>query len=211
MLLMWLAATQVVAQNVWERPQDESATIQKQSVKAKKIEKENKDAKYLRGAVPTVNGNVEWVLDVDVPGKSAQQIYDRMYAILMDLTRSEGQLEGSGLALVNKQDHIVVAGVREWLVFSNSFLSLDRAKFYYTLVARCSDGHLNLTMNHIAYKYDENGKMQSYKAEDLITDDEAVNKKNTRLYKGTGKFRRKTIDRKDYLFRKVQELVQKDI
>ena len=201
LMAMPLAA---MAQNVWEKPKEESLEKTAKVVTVK----ENKDEKYLRGAVPIVNGDVCWTLDVDVPGKSAQDIYDKMYKTLTDLTKSEGQLEGSAVSLVNKQDHIIVASVREWLLFSSNFISLDRTKFYYTLVARCSDGHLNMTMDRISYKYEEERNKQVYKAEEWISDDNAVNKKNTKLYRGSAKFRRKTIDRKDQIFETVKNVLK---
>ena len=201
-LMMLALPMSVIAQNVWEKPKEEKVE------KAEKVKKPNKDEKYLRGAVPIVDGDVQWTLDVDVPGKSAQDIYDKMFKTLTDLTKSEGQLEGSAVTLVNKQDHIVVANVREWLLFSSSLLSLDRTKFNYTLIARCSDGHLNMTMNRISYKYDEERTNQVYKAEEWISDDAAVNKKNTKLYRGSAKFRRKTIDRKDQIFETIRNVLK---
>lgn len=201
-LMMLALPMSVIAQNVWEKPKEEKVE------KAEEVKKPNKDEKYLRGAVPIVDGDVQWTLDVDVPGKSAQDIYDKMFKTLTDLTKSEGQLEGSAVTLVNKQDHIVVANVREWLLFSSSLLSLDRTKFNYTLIARCSDGHLNMTMNRISYKYDEERTNQLYKAEEWISDDAAVNKKNTKLYRGSAKFRRKTIDRKDQIFETIRNVLK---
>ena len=201
-LMMLALPMSVIAQNVWEKPKEEKVE------KAEEVKKPNKDEKYLRGAVPIVDGDVQWTLDVDVPGKSAQDIYDKMFKTLTDLTKSEGQLEGSAVTLVNKQDHIVVANVREWLLFSSSLLSLDRTKFNYTLIARCSDGHLNMTMNRISYKYDEERTNQVYKAKEWISDDAAVNKKNTKLYRGSAKFRRKTIDRKDQIFETIRNVLK---
>ena len=201
-LMMLALPMSAIAQNVWEKPKEEKVE------KAEEVKKPNKDEKYLRGAVPIVDGDVQWTLDVDVPGKSAQDIYDKMFKTLTDLTKSEGQLEGSAVTLVNKQDYIVVANVREWLLFSSSLLSLDRTKFNYTLIARCSDGHLNMTMNRISYKYDEERTNQVYKAEEWISDDAAVNKKNTKLYRGSAKFRRKTIDRKDQIFETIRNVLK---
>lgn len=63
-------------------------------------------------------------------------------------------------------------------------------------------------MSHIRYYYEEKRNPQRMKAEEWITDKEAVNKKNTKLLPITGKFRRKTIDRKDYLFNKIEELLK---
>jgi colicin import membrane protein len=56
--------------------------------------------------------------------------------------------------------------------------------------------------------YEEERKPMRLKAEEWITDDEAVNKKNTKLLPVTAKFRRKTIDRKDFLFNKFESLLK---
>ena len=203
-LIMFIMPLTSLAQNVWEKPKD-TAT---ESVKEQEKPAENPNAKYLRGAVPLVDGKVQWVLDVDVPGKSAQEIYDIMFKCLDDLIKSEDQLEGSCIALVNKQEHTIVASVREWLTFTSNFVSLDRAKFQYTLIAQCTDGHMKMTMDRITYRYEEKAnKGTYYSAEEWITDDNAVNKKNTRLYPGTAKFRRKTIDRKDMLFETIKNML----
>ena len=48
----------------------------------------------------------------------------------------------------------------------------------------------------------------SVKADEWITDKYALNKKKTKLLKGSGKFRRKTIDRKDNIFGKICKALQ---
>ena len=203
--LMPLAA---VAQGVWERP--DAAGDAGKKVKEQKAEKPNPDAKYLAGAVTEVDGKVVWTMDVDVPGKSADQIYALMLQCFTDLTKTENQIEGSCVALVNKAEHMVVATIREWLVFTDKFFALDRTKFYYTLIASCADNHLNVTMSRISYRYEEGrepGGGYVYKAEEWIDDKHALNKKKTRLLPGSAKFRRKTVDRKDYLFSVIHEAV----
>ena len=207
-LMMMVLPMAAKAQNVWEKPAENNIEKKEVQAKAKEKEKPKENEKYLRGAVPLVDGYVQWALDLDVPGKNAQEIYDKIYQTLTDLTKSEGQLEGSTVTLVNKQDHIIVASVKEWLVFSSSFISLDRTKFNYALIAHCTDGHLHLTMDRISYKYEEERQGQYIKAEEWITDDNAVNKKNTRLYPGSAKFRRKTIDRKDQIFETIRNVLK---
>lgn len=196
-----------IAQGVWERPD-----ARNDETKEQQIEKPNPDAKYLAGAVPEVDGKVEWRLDVDVPGKTADQIYDIMLQCFTDLTKTENQLEGSQVALVNKSEHIVVANIREWLVFTDKFFMLDRTKFNYTLIAYCGDNHLTVTLGRITYRYEEERVRNGgyvYKAEEWIDDDSALNRKKTRLVAWSAKFRRKTIDRKDYLFSVIKEAVLK--
>ncbi|MCR5130887.1 MAG: DUF4468 domain-containing protein [Prevotella sp.] len=208
-LAMLLLPTFAMAQSEWERP----AKSESQPRKAL-FEKKNKtvDPKYLAGAVPEVDGKVCFTLDLDAPGKSAQQIYDTVYAILEQMTKEEKQFEQSQIALVNKADHMIAAKYREWLVFKSTALALDRTVFNYTIIANCSDGHLNLTLSRISYayeldRYDSEGLETS--AEEWITDKEALNKAKTKLNKVSGKFRRKTIDRKDEIFANITEALKK--
>ena len=200
------------AQNVWEKPENNS---QQQQIKKKAlIEKNlaNEDPKYLAGAIPLIDGKIVFTLDQDVPGKSAQQIYDILYKVLDQMTKEEGQFKESQVALVNKQDHIIAARFKEWLVFQNTFLSFDRTIFNYTIIAKCSDGHANITLSRMSYQYEidrPDTEAVETVAEDWITDENALNKKKTKLAKYTGKFRRKTIDRKDNIFETIKAELSK--
>ena len=199
----------VNAQNVWEKPTD----VPQQKKKAL-IEKNvaNEDPKYLAGAIPLVDGKIVFTLDQDVPGKSAEQIYNIIYNVLSEMTKEEGQFKESQVALVNKQDHIIAARFKEWLVFQNTFLSLDRTVFNYTIIATCTDGHANVTLSRISYQYEQDRSDTEgieTVAEEWITDEYALNKKKTKLAKYTGKFRRKTIDRKDNIFQTITDELNK--
>ena len=200
------------AQNVWEKPENNSQ--QQQQKKKALIQKNpaNEDPKYLAGAIPLIDGKIVFTLDQDVPGKSAQQIYDILYKVLNQMTKEEGQFKESQVALVNKQDHIIAARFKEWLVFQNTFLSLDRTIFNYTIIANCSDGHANITLSRMSYQYEmdrPDTEAVETVAEDWITDGFALNKKKTKLAKYTGKFRRKTIDRKDNIFETLKAELSK--
>ena len=74
-------------------------------------------------------------------------------------------------------------------------------------MAQCNDGRLEVKMTRIYYLYEEERDPQTYKAEEWIDDKNALNKKQTKLLRGSAKFRRKTVDRKDYLFGKFDELL----
>ena len=192
--------------NVWEipdQPQQQAKVVKKKEA-APKV-----DPKYLAGAVPEVNGEVVFTLDKDVPGMSADSIYDKVYAVISEIV-DEGK--GSGLqpqariAAVNKAEHTIAARVKEWLVFTSNFISLDRTEFNYTLIARAKDGPVSVKMERISAAYEMNRKDAAgmkEKAEDWITDKHALNKKQTKLSPLSGKFRRKTIDRKDNIFQRV--------
>lgn len=205
-LVACLIPMAVWSQGVWEAPVSANDVKNDMSVK-----KEDPDAEYLAGAVPEVNGKVEWKLDIDVPGKSAQEIYDIMFNYFTKFTKEENQLEGSRISLINKQENIIVVSAKEWLVFTDKLLSLDRTKFNYTLITYCKDNHLTVTMGRISYKYDEERSSGNhvYMAEEWINDKNALNKKKTRLLPGSAKFRRKTIDRKNYIFDEIKSTILK--
>lgn len=193
------------AQSEWEIPaNDQSKTAVKQEAKKKTKHVEaadSADLPYLRGAVPEIDGKVVFTLHRDVPGMSADSIYNRVYAYMEMLIRQPNQHDISRIALVNKSRHIIAARMKEDLVFSSSFLSLDRTVFNYMLIATCTDQHLHLTMDRLSYEYEmDRSTGFSETAEELITDKKAVNKKGTKLVRGVAKFRRKTIDRKDDVF-----------
>jgi len=135
-----------------------------------------------------------------VPGKNGKQIYDIMQNQLRRLTKEEGQLEQSRMVLEDPSKLQLVGNYQEWLVFKNKPLNLDRTRLMYHLIVDCKDGEATVSMTRIVYLYDEERDPQTYYAEEWITDRYGLNKKMTKLARVSGKFRRKTIDRKDYLF-----------
>lgn len=208
-LLACLPMMGMAQNNVWEIP--DAPTQQQQTKKVKKEKpKSTVGAKYLAGAVPEVDGKVAFVLDKDVPGQSADDIYNKVYAVMQQLvseTQDKDITPGSRIVAVNKTEHTIVANMKEWLVFSSSFIQLDRTQMNYILVATASDHHINVTMQRINYAYEMNrgDNGMQVKAEDWITDKVALNKKKNKLVKGNGKFRIKTIDRKDNIFSRISK------
>jgi hypothetical protein len=223
-----LCFTSSFAQSEWEVPgQTNTPVEQSKKEKAKKIKKVSetklkkqkkvialdaevsaKDRPYLKSnSVPIINGNVVFTLDIDVPGKNAQEIYNKVYSFLDNLTKEENQID-SRIALINKKEHIIAGKYKEWLVFSDQFLSLDRSEMDYTIIANCTDGHLKATLERIYYFYQE-GRSDELKisAEKWISDEYCVNRKHTKLLRSSGKFRRKTIDRKNVLFEELKNVV----
>lgn len=201
-LLMASVSMTGFAQNTWEQPEKEKEEAAK-IVKAKA----NPDLKYLQGAVPVVDGKVVFSKEFKAPGKSAFEIYNIIGKFFQNVTRESNQLN-SQIVKADTTDYELGARYEEWLVFQSNAISLDRTRLYYVLKAVCQDGKVQVEMSHIKYLYEEERRPQRYKAEGWITDKEAVNKKNTKLLPFAGKFRRKTIDRKDYLFNKIEELLK---
>ena len=191
-LPMWASAQD----NTWERIEQEPVT------------KENKDAKYLLpNAVPEKDGLVCFEASIEAPGKTARQIYDIVLAQLTRMTKEPNQLQNSIVAIQDSVNCKLGAAFHEWLVFKNTALTLDQTQFNYLLACTCSDGKAEVTINRIIYLYDLERDPQKYTAEEWITDKNCVNKKHTRLLPISGKFRRKTIDRKDFIFNKLESLL----
>ena len=205
-----LPKEEAVTKGGWAIP----TTVAKKKEEAKPVLMANgvelkEDPKYLEGAVKlNQEGKVEFTLDTDANGKTAKQIYDIVYEYMSDLTQSDENI-GSRVALVNPNEYIIANSMDEWLVFSNSFISLDRSEFKYQLVAKIADNHLNLKLLRISYNYEED-RPTGFKApaEQVITDKVALTKKKNDLAKIFGKFRKKTIDRKDQIFSEITALVK---
>lgn len=185
------------AQNTWEMQENEATGV-----------KVNPDQKYLVGAVPIVDGRVQFHTVINAPGKSAAQIYKIMLGYMTLMTKESNQTEQSRITLNDSINHIICGSYQEWLVFKSTALVLDRTRFMYTISVKCEDGKADITMNRIYYLYDEERNPETYKAEEWITDEYGLKKNKDKLSRVSGKFRRKTIDRKDYLFNKFAKLLK---
>lgn len=167
------------------------------------------DPKYLEGAITfDEQGKIVFDTEIEAPGKSAAQLYDLVFDYMSGLTHDK-ESKASRMALVNKDEHIIVNTMDEWLVFSNSFISLDRTECKYNLIAKITDGKVSLSINHINYIYEE-GRQTGFKlpAEEVIIDKVALTKKKNDLARIFGKFRKKTIDRKNQIFNEIAALVK---
>ena len=183
-IMTFLAFPALAQNNKWENPEQEK---QPDTEIKEKQQKKNKsklvDEKYLAGAVPEVDGHVVFTLSKDVPGESANEIYQKLYNIINEIVK---ETKADGL--------------------QPDIFSLDRTELNYTLIAQATDGHLKITMERIRYAYEMNRRENrgfEVSAEEWITDKEALNKRQDKLTKVNGKFRIKTIDRKDNIFGRI--------
>ncbi|MBO4613395.1 MAG: DUF4468 domain-containing protein [Bacteroidaceae bacterium] len=167
--------------------------------------KEKKDdSKYLKGAVPEVNGMVTFSKSFSVPGKTEAELRDVMNDFVNKLVENSIPAPGNYARMMEEEgSNDITARVCEWLVFTKKVFNLDRARFRYQIKVSVTGQHITMTVDHISYYYNEdmetnNGEI--FKAEEWISDKEALNKKQTKLYPISGKFRRKTVDRMEELF-----------
>ena len=105
-----------------------------------------------------------------------------------------------------------MARAEEYIVFKKKPLYLDRTRLRYQLSVNVSGNKVNMTLTQVSYYYNEdidgtNGI--TYKAEEWITDEEALNKKQTKLLPKSGKFRIKTVDRVEEIFNAAMDAFEK--
>ena len=182
--------------NTWER------------IEVEEKSKDNPDAKYLvPNAVPEVDGMVKWQTTLTAEGKTADQIYDILLKQLTKMVAEPNQIANSAVILQDREKHELGAVFHEWLVFKDNVFNLDRTQMHFQLHVSITDGKADVSLDHITYDYDLERKPQHYTAEEWITDKYAVNTKHTKLYPISSKFRRKTIDRKDFIFNKFNSLI----
>ncbi|MGN0234471.1 MAG: DUF4468 domain-containing protein [Bacteroidaceae bacterium] len=166
--------------------------------------KSNVDSKYLAGGVPEENGMVIFRKSFRVPDKDQQEILTRIRSFVSDDLVGKG-IEGLRTRMLSdgQDDALVVARVEEYLVFKSKPLYLDRTRFRYQVSARVTDDRVDMEISQISYYYGEQAdgtKGETYKAEEWITDKEALAKGGQKLYPRSGKFRIKTIDRTEEIF-----------
>jgi len=166
-----------------------------------------KNPKYLLGAVPEVEGVVTFQKNFSVTDKSEQQIYDILLAYInnsiMGNAIQKQQPQYTRIISEERENGSIVARIEEYMIFHKTFYELDRTRFRYLLNATVKGQKVNLTITQISYYYNEDmdGKNGvNYKAEEWITDKLAINKKGTKLYPRSGKFRRMTVDRVEEIF-----------
>ena len=150
------------------------------------------EAKYAAGSVPVVNGRVMFqetiptTLSADASYKKistwAKERFNKPNVIISKFITKDAR--NSQLSLT----------AEEYLVFTNRFFVLDRTRINYWLELQCADNSTTVKLTRINYWYEEerDGGLK-FSAEEMITDENAFNKKG-KLLKDQGKFRRKTID-----------------
>ena len=171
-----------------------------------------KDPKYLLGAVPEVEGVVTFQKNFSVTDKNEQQIYNILLAYinnsLIGNAIQDKNQPYTRIISEDKENGTIVARIEEYMIFHKTFYELDRTRFRYLINANVKGQKVSLIITQISYYYNEDmdGKNGvNYKAEEWITDKVAVNKKGTKLYPRSGKFRRMTVDRTEEIFKAIMD------
>lgn len=164
------------------------------------------EPQYDKGAVPVLNGKVTFEETIQAEGLSAAQVEERINAWVA--RRYVKPTVISAKRYDEKPGTVTIKG-EEYIVFKSTWIELIRARIYYYLTMEAQDGCCKFKMSRITYWYDDEDDEGGVKmiAENWIPDDKAF-KKNGKLKKFEGKFRRKTIDLKNILVNELKETLK---
>ena len=194
-------------------------TAQAQLFSKKNFKGKMEASAYMQGAVPEVNGKVEFNENFSAPGKTKDQIFQKVlsWANLRYMPETERGVwnddnyyknnEFSKVVSADKNTGIIVCQADENIVFTNKTLAKDYTRANYTLSIRVNDNGGEVTMNNIIYTYNLTENPERIAAEDWITDKEAISKKGG-LLKGAARFRIKTVDLKIELVKEIADAAQ---
>lgn len=169
-------------------------------------QKKGLSAEYAAGAVPLVNGYVQFDATYNVANKTKAQLMGELQSYVQtNLVDGPDQLPQARLTEVSPDEGIIAASIEEYMYFKRTAWQIHRVRFYYQLVFTVTDGKFDVTMRRLHYRYDPEVTAGEFdddrKAENWITDETALTKNGTRLARISGKFRTHTIDRKNEIFK----------
>lgn len=161
---------------------------------------------YAAGAVPLVNGYVQFDATYNVANKTKVQLMEELQGYVQaNLVEGPEQLPQARLTEVSPESGIIAASIEEYMYFKRTAWQIHRVRFYYQLVFKVTDGKFDVTMRRLHYRYDPEVTAGEFdddrRAENWITDEAALTKNGTRLARISGKFRTHTIDRKNEVFK----------
>ena len=174
---------------------------------------------YMQGAVPEVDGKVAFSKTFNAAGMSKFDIYLKLsqwatFRYNPDTERGKWNdadyfknTEYARILKASAEEGTIKIQGNEEMVFTNKTLAKDYAIASYILLLTIKDGSATAEMQNISYTYNLTDTPERIEAEDWITDREAITKAN-KLNKGSGKFRVKTIDLKDELFKEIEEVLK---
>lgn len=166
------------------------------------------DPKYLKGAVPEVNGKVVFNKAIESsPKLDDGQLFEKVNT-WADKTYNlnDGNTTNRVLLSDPEKKQIACAG-EEAVVFGRKLLSLDMGTMSYQLILKIEDGFCNATIRSINYGYSNGKEIERLLAEDMITDKVAVNKKGDKLNNYYGKFRKTTVDSIQAIFNSLDNYI----
>ena len=156
----------------------------------------NDDPKYLKGAVPEVDGKVVFERQININQTvSSKHLFELVKSWSDTTFVPNKEASSQRVLLIDPDQHLIAVQVEETLLFKTNFISVDRATLVYRLIMKIEDGKILMTFSNFKYEYQD--FKDAEKAENLITDKVAYNEKKNTLNRYYDKFRIFTIDEID--------------
>lgn len=160
------------------------------------------------GAIPVINGKVTFEETISAVGYTAEEVEK----IMNDWTKKRF-VKPTVISVKRFNSEVPATTIlksEEYITFKSTAFVLERARIYYYLTLTANEGSCTFNMSRITYWYDDEDDKGGLrmKAEEWITDENAINKKG-KLKAFEGKFRRKTIELKESLTKELEHLLSK--
>ena len=163
---------------------------------------ENMDVPYLSGAVPTTTEGIVCFEHSFEGGAATFDIIKDVAKEIIDSPQSAHEIS----RILQEGPDTLIATICEPIFFRKTKWETDSALIRYQYFAHMEGGTAKLRLWLIAYSYEEFGF--GYKAEEWITDKYALTKDKMALRKGSGKFRKKTVDYVNELFARIEKRIK---
>lgn len=183
--------------------------------------KADQSAYAKKGIIPMVNGKVEYGYSIAAPGKSKEEIFQNLSqwaSFRYEPNTTQGvytdanffkNIEYSRVKSADKASGEILCDGAEELIFSLKPLAKNYTQAFYVLKLKATDGKVEFRLCSLSFNVDMGeGQFSRQSAEELITDEEALNKKGE-LRRFNGKFRIKTIDLVDELTKEIGLAINK--
>jgi hypothetical protein len=160
------------------------------------------------GTITLVNGKVTFEETIPADGYTAEEVENIINAWTKERFAKPKVI--SAKRFNSEVPGTIILKSEEYITFKSTAFVLERARIYYFLTLTANDGSCTFNMSRITYWYDDEDDKGGLKmkAEEWITDENAINKKG-KLKSFEGKFRRRTIELKEALTKELEERLGK--
>lgn len=160
---------------------------------------------YLAGALNTTNDGVVYFEKTFTSNtKNKQQLYDYLKSVANSKIDKNKALDIS--RILSESGDTLVATICEPIYFKRKKWESDSTLIKYQYLATVTENTATVRVWFISYCYEQDGDFGfNYKAEEWITDNYALSKDKLSLLKLPGKFRIKTIDYVNDLFKEIEQ------
>lgn len=160
------------------------------------------NAKYLAGAVPEVDGKIVFSKTIAVNNNiSSKDLFQLMDKWAKDNYTSDSDSKNRVL-LSDQSDLSIACSGDNKLVFKKNAFVLDQASMIYQLIINISEGKCEVVIRNIKYDYPSESK-SLLPAEEVISDEVALDRKKNKIYKRFDKFRIHTVDSVNNIFNSI--------